>query len=103
MPMITTRYPISVRNDEILVELVEHGSFYNRVRIEPIETLESNHSSGFKIILINFGARKSIVVNLVVELLVNLLSNTHFHNIIYTKSICEELLHTFTTKICTHK
>ncbi len=35
-----TGYPTSVRNDEILVELVEHGFVYNRVRIEPIEALD---------------------------------------------------------------
>jgi hypothetical protein len=58
MPVTMTKYSISVRNDEILAELVEHGFFYNKIRIKPIETLEGNHSSGFKLILINFGARK---------------------------------------------
>jgi hypothetical protein len=87
MPMIMIGYPIFVRNDEILLELIQHGSFYNKVYIKPIEILEGNHSSGFKIILINFGAKKSVVINLVLEVLVNLLSKTHFHNIVTIKSI----------------
>jgi hypothetical protein len=49
--------------------------------------LERNHYNGFRVIPINFGAIKQIVIDLEVEIPVNLLSITPFHNIITTKSI----------------
>jgi hypothetical protein len=87
MHAITVGYPVSIRNDEILVILVDNGSIYNRVCIEPIETLERNHYSDLKAILVSYGARKPIVVNLDVKVLVNLLSKTPFHNVVTIKSI----------------
>jgi hypothetical protein len=54
--VIPVRYPIFVRNDGILAILVENNSFYNIVRIEPIQALEGNQYNGFKTILINHGA-----------------------------------------------
>jgi hypothetical protein len=49
--------------------------------------LERNHYNGFRVIPINVGAIKQIVIDLEVEIPVNLLSITPFHNIITTKSI----------------
>jgi len=80
-------YLVFVQNDEILAKLIENSSFYNRVCIKLIETLEGNHSSGFKAILVGFGARKIVIVDHDVELLMNLFSKTPFHCVVSTKSI----------------
>jgi hypothetical protein len=50
VPMTTIGYPISIRNDEILVIPTKNGSFYNKVRTKPVETLKGNHFNGFKAI-----------------------------------------------------
>jgi hypothetical protein len=68
VPMITTRYPISMKNDEFLGIPNENGYLYNRVRTEPIETLEGNHYSGFKAIHVTFGARNFVAMNLNVKI-----------------------------------
>jgi hypothetical protein len=80
--MITTIYLVFVKNDEIFGIQVENGYLYNRVHIKHVETLEGNHSRGFKIVLVNFGARKFIVVNPDVKVLVNLISITSFHSVV---------------------
>jgi hypothetical protein len=77
-------YLIFVRNDQILVVLVDNGFSYNKIRTELIETLEGNHSSGFKAIVVNYSVKKSIVVYLDAKVLVNLLSKTPFHSVITT-------------------
>jgi hypothetical protein len=87
MHAILIGYPVSIKDDEILVILVDNGSIYNRVCIELVETLERNHYSDLKAILVSYGARKPIVVNLDVKVLVNLLSKIPFHNVITIKSI----------------
>jgi hypothetical protein len=87
MPMILVEFLIFVRNNGILAILVENGFFYNKVHTKPIEALKGNHYNGFKVIPISAGARKSIIVNLDAEILVNLLIRTPFHNIITIKSI----------------
>ncbi len=76
-----------VKNDEIFGILVENGSLYNRVHIELIKNLERNHFNVFKAIPISFGARKLVVVNLDVKVLVNLISITSFHNVVIIKII----------------
>jgi len=78
---------VSTRNDGILIILVENSSFYNTVRTKLVEILEGNHYSGFKVIPVGFGARKFVVVNHDVELLVNLFSKKPFHCVVTTKSI----------------
>jgi hypothetical protein len=87
MFVIPIEYPIFVRNDGILAILVENNSFYNRVRTKPIQDLEGNQYNGFKAIPTNHGAKKLVVVGFNVEILVNLLSKTHLHNIVTIKSI----------------
>ncbi len=87
MPLITAGYPKFVRNDEILVILLENGFFYNKVHIKPIEILEGNHFNGFKTILVSYGAKKIVVVNPKAKVLMNLLSKTPFHNVIITKFV----------------
>jgi hypothetical protein len=79
-------YPVSMNNNKILVVQVENGSLYNKVHTKPIETLEGNHFNGFKVIPINFGVKKSIVVEFHAKVPVNLTSITHFHNIVTTRS-----------------
>jgi hypothetical protein len=61
--MTMARYPISTRNDETPIILLENGYFYNRVCRELVEILEGNHYSGFKTIHVSFGARKYVVVD----------------------------------------
>jgi hypothetical protein len=87
VPMTTIGYPISTKNDEIHVVLIENGSFYNKVCTKPIEILEGNHSNGFKSILISFNAKFFIVINLDAKVLVNLISKTPFHIIVAIKLI----------------
>jgi hypothetical protein len=87
VPMITTRYPIYVKNDEIFGIPIANGSLYNRICTGSIETLEGNHYGGLKAIPISFGARKFIVMNLNVKILVNLISIMYFHNVITTKIV----------------
>jgi hypothetical protein len=53
MPAIIIRYLVSIKDDEILTVLVDNGSFHNKVCIEPVETLEKNHYSGFKAIFVS--------------------------------------------------
>jgi hypothetical protein len=76
------RYLISIRNDEIPIILTKNGYFHNLIHTQFIETLEGNHFSGFKVILVSYNAQKSIVVNLDVDMLMNLLPKTPFHNVI---------------------
>ncbi len=83
----TTRYQISIRNDEIPIILVENGYFHNRVHTKPIETLEGHHSNGFKEILVSSNAQKSIMVDLDADVLVNLLPKTPFHNVVTIKFV----------------
>jgi uncharacterized membrane protein YesL len=71
--VITVEYLVFVRNDEILIVLIENNSFHNKICIEPIETIEGHYSSGFKVTFVSSNARKSVVVDLNVEVLVNLL------------------------------
>ncbi len=58
MPMNMARYPIYVKNDEILAIPTKNGSFYNKFRKKPIETLKRNHYNGFKVVLVSSSARK---------------------------------------------
>jgi hypothetical protein len=67
VPTTITRYPIFVRNYEILAILVGNGSFHNKICTKPLETIEGHHFNGFKPIPISYGVQKSIVVNLDVE------------------------------------
>jgi hypothetical protein len=78
VPMTLTKYPISVRNGEIPTIFIENGFFYNRVRTKSIEVLEGNHSNGFKKIHVSYGARKIVVVDLDVVILINelIINNT---------------------------
>jgi hypothetical protein len=56
MLITTTKYPVSVRNDEIFTVLVKNDYFHNKICIKPIETIEGHQSSGFKVIPVSFGA-----------------------------------------------
>jgi hypothetical protein len=85
--VILIEYLISIRNDGIPTIIVDNSSFYNRICTWHVDALERNHYNGFRVIHVNFGAIKPIVIDLEVEILVNLLSITPFHNIITTKSI----------------
>ncbi len=85
--MTMAKYLVFVRNDKILAIPVENSSFYNKVRTKLIEALEGSHSIGFKTILVGFYARKIVIVDHDVELLMNLLSKTPFHCVVTTKSI----------------
>jgi hypothetical protein len=78
----TAKYLISIRNDEIPIILIENGYFHNKVLTKFIETLEGHHFNGFKVIHVSSSVRKSIVVNLDVEMPVNLLPKTPFHNVV---------------------
>ncbi len=91
MLVTLTRYPIFVRNDGILIKLVESNSFYNKINTKPIEALEANHYNGFKVLPLSFGAIKPIVVDPNVEIPMNLLSITPFHSIITTKFVPPDL------------
>jgi hypothetical protein len=93
IPMMTTyptkyvhatmaQYLISIRNDEIPIILIEKGYFHNTVHTNLIETLEGHHFNGFKVIHVSSNAQKSIMVNPNVEMQVNLLPKTLFHNVI---------------------
>jgi hypothetical protein len=62
--------------------LNENGYFHNKVHTKLIEILEGCHFNGFKVILVSSSAWKSIVVNPDVEMSVNLLPKTPFHNVI---------------------
>jgi hypothetical protein len=81
------KYLVFVRNDKILAIPVENNSFYYKVHTKLVEALEGSHSIGFKTILVGFDARKFVIVDHDVELLVNLLSKTPFHCVVTTKSI----------------
>jgi hypothetical protein len=61
VPITTIGYLIFVRNDEIPIVPTENGFLYNKIRTKLVGTLKGNHSSGFKTILVNFGAKKSMV------------------------------------------
>lgn len=87
MHMTLVEYLIFVKNDGILVVLVENGFFYNKVHTMHVEALKGNHYNGFKVIPVNASVRKSIIVYLDAEIPVNLLIRTPFQNIITIKSI----------------
>jgi hypothetical protein len=87
MPMTLVEYLIFVKNDGILVVLVENGFFYNRVHTKHVEALKGNQYKGFKIIPVNASARKSRIIYLDAKIPVNLLIRTPFQNIITIKSI----------------
>ncbi len=87
----TAKYPIYVRNDEICAILVDNGFFHNRICTKPIETIKGHHSSGFKVIHVSFDAWKSIVVDSDVEVLMNLLPKTPFHNVVTIKFVPPDL------------
>jgi hypothetical protein len=80
-------YLIFLKNDEILAVLAENGSLYNKVCIKPIENLKGNHYNGFKIILVSSSARKYVVVDPNVKVLVNLISRMPFHSVVTIKSV----------------
>jgi hypothetical protein len=82
LPITSIKYLVFVKNNGILALLVENSSFYNKGYIEPIEVLKGSQYNGFKVIPTSFSAIKPIVVNSNVEILVNLLSITPFHNIV---------------------
>jgi hypothetical protein len=72
---------------KILTVSTRNGFVYNKIHTEPVETLEINHYSGFKAFNVNFGVKKYIRVELDVEVLMNLMSSSPFHNVITIKSI----------------
>jgi hypothetical protein len=69
------------------LQLIENGFFYNIIHTKPIEVFKGNHFSDFKTILVSFGARKIIVVDLDVVIPMNLLSKPPFHNVIIIKFV----------------
>jgi len=87
MLMILAEYPIFVRNDGIFIILIENSFFYDKICTELVEALERNHYNGCKVIPISFGVKKSVVVDPHVEIQVNLLSITLFHNVVTTKFV----------------
>lgn len=85
--MNSIKYLICLRNGEILVVIIENGSFYNMICTKPIEALKENHFSGFKAIPISSGASKFVIVDLDVVIPMNLLSRKPFHNVVNTKFV----------------
>jgi hypothetical protein len=81
------RYLVFVKNDEIPALSIENGFLYNKVCIEPIEILKGNHYNGFKAILVSSDVRNFVVLDLKVEVPMNLISITPFHNVVTTNSI----------------
>jgi hypothetical protein len=87
VPITLVKYPISMRNEGILAELVKNSSFYNKVRTKFIEVLEGNQYNDFKTILVSSNTKKPIIVDFDVEITLSLLSRTPFHNIETIKSM----------------
>lgn len=85
--VITSRYPISIRNDETPIVLFENGFFYNRVRRDHVDILKGNHYSGFKTIPFSFVAKKYAVVDPNVKVPMKLIYKTIFHNIVTFKFV----------------
>jgi hypothetical protein len=83
--MITIEYLVSIRNNEIPTWLANNGSLYNKIHTKPIETLKGNHYNDFKAIHVSFGGKKNVIIDPNVEVLVNLISRTHFHSVVTIK------------------
>ncbi len=85
--MIKIQYLVFIRNDEIPTILDDNGYLYNKNHTQPIESLEGNYFSGFKVAPISFDCKKfgAIIPN--AEVLVSLIPRTHIHNVITIKWI----------------
>ncbi len=85
--MIKIEYLIFIRNDEIPTIPDDNGYLYNKSRTKPVEILEGNYFSGFKVTPISFGGKKIVVIIPDAEVLVNLIPIAHIHNVITIKWI----------------
>jgi hypothetical protein len=92
------KYLVFVKNNGIPIILAENSSFYNKGCIQPFEVLKGNQYNGFEVIPTSFGAIKPIVVDSNVEIPINLLSITPFHNIV-TKFVPPALGGVITTNV----
>jgi len=80
-------YLISIRNQRILSKLMENFPLHNLGYIEPIMTIQKNHSQGIIVVLTNFALKIYVVVVTYVDALVCLTKSIQSHNIVTTKSI----------------
>jgi hypothetical protein len=80
-------YLVFVRNERILIGLVDNSSYYNKVHTKHVEVLEGNQYNDFSIILANSGAKKLVAINFDAKIPMNLLSKTPFHSIVSTKFV----------------
>jgi hypothetical protein len=87
MPITLAEYLIFVRNDGIPAILIDNNYFYNIICIKHVEALKGNHYDNFKVIHVSYVAITPIIVDPDVKIPMNLLSITHFPNIITTISI----------------
>jgi hypothetical protein len=91
VPIINIGYPKFVKINGISTIPSENGPLYNMVHTKFVATLEGNNFSGLKTIPISSSARKYVVAELDVEILMHLTTLIPFPNVVTTKSIVLDL------------